>query len=104
MLVACSIAFALLLPIVWEYFKGARGGWGDLARAYATTEKPTGETWRRQSIVAGLILYRFCVTVGIDRPGLYLAVMTSASAASAAATPHPLERVPECRAREALLA
>jgi hypothetical protein len=68
--------FPLLLPIVWEHFKGARGGWGALARAYATTEKPTGETWRRQSIVAGLILYRFCVTVGIDRPGLYLAVMT----------------------------
>jgi hypothetical protein len=58
-LVACAIAFALLLPIVWKHFKGARGGWGALARAYATTEKPTGETWRRQSIVAGLILYRF---------------------------------------------
>ena len=42
-LVACSIAFALLLPVVWEHFKGARGGWGALARAYATTEKPTGE-------------------------------------------------------------
>jgi hypothetical protein len=75
-LVACAIAFALLLPIVWKHFKGARGGWGALARAYATTEKPTGETWRRQSIVVGLILYRFCVTVGIDRSGLYLAVMT----------------------------
>jgi hypothetical protein len=42
-LVACSIAFALLLPIVWEHFKGARGGWGALARAICHD----GETHRR---------------------------------------------------------
>jgi hypothetical protein len=75
-LVACSIAFALLLPIVLEHFKGARGGWRGLARAYATTEQPTGEIWRRRSVVAGSILYRFCVTVGIDKPGLYLVIVS----------------------------
>jgi hypothetical protein len=75
-LFAGAMAMGLLFPIVREHFKGSPGGWAALAGAYATTVKPTGEIWRGQSIVAGKILYRSCVTVGIDRAGLYLAVTT----------------------------
>ncbi len=75
-LIACAIALSSLLPIVLDHFRGRSGGWRVLASAYATAERPLGEIWRGQSVVAGLILYRYCVTVGIDKAGLYLAIVT----------------------------
>jgi hypothetical protein len=75
-LVAAAVGLRLLLPLVLAHFKGGTGGWSALAASYATAEEPAGELLRGRSIVAGAVLYRFCVTVGIAAPGLYLAAET----------------------------
>jgi hypothetical protein len=66
-----------LLPILGEHFKGSFGsatGWSTLSRVYGTSAEPDGEVLTRQSLVAGAVLYRYIVTVGIGDAGLYLAV------------------------------
>lgn len=75
-LAVAAVALRLLLPLVLAHFRGGSGGWAALAASYAAAEEPAGELLRGRSIVAGVVLYRFCVTVGIAAPGLYLAAET----------------------------
>lgn len=62
----------LLLPIILQHFRGSNGGWGQLSKAYATANEPPAQVLRWQTLVAGRILYRNCVTVGLSADGLYL--------------------------------
>lgn len=67
-------AIAIVLRAVVIYFKGSPGGWNLLADFFATSPTPRGEIEKNQSIIAGRVPYRNCITVGIGDDGLYLAV------------------------------
>ena len=77
LLAVIGVGLRLLVPVLVEHFKGSFGsatGWSTLARVYATSKEPDGEVLKRQSLVAGAVLYRYIVTVGIGDTGLYLRV------------------------------
>jgi hypothetical protein len=69
-----AIGFRFLLPAIAQHFKGAGGGWGRLAQAYATTRPAPPAMSLRQSLLVGRVLYRNCVNVGADDFGLYLEI------------------------------
>lgn len=76
-LTVIGVGLRFLIPVIVEHFKGSFGsttGWSTLACAYATSDEPEGEVLSRQSLVAGAVLYRYIVTVGIGEPGLWLKV------------------------------
>ncbi len=75
-MLAGAAAALLLLPIIMQHFKGSGGGWRKLASAYATTEPRPEKVLSRQSVVAGRILWRYCVTIGASKNGLYLEIVT----------------------------
>jgi hypothetical protein len=73
---AAAVAVALLLlPIVMQHFKGSPGGWTRLASAYATKAPRPERALTGQSIVAGRVLWRFCVSVAVSAAGLYLEIV-----------------------------
>ena len=76
-LAAIALGLRFLVPQLIENLKGGFGsatGWSTLSRVYATSAKPEGEVLKRQSLVAGAVVYRYLVTAGIGETGLYLAV------------------------------
>jgi len=78
-LIAAGVGLALLLPILLRHFKGSSGGWSRLSTAYASAEPPPADVLNRQTLVAGQILYRNCVAVGVTTQGLYLRVAAPAA-------------------------
>ena len=72
LLAALAAAAAIGLPILMQHFLGAPGGWGNLAKLYATKEPIPSSAVSRQSFMVGRVLYRNCVNVAIAESGLYL--------------------------------
>jgi hypothetical protein len=71
-LASLGVAAIFLAPIAMRHLLGARGGgWGDLARVYATT-KPPPPALPGQTLMVGFTQYRRCVAVAADETGLYL--------------------------------
>lgn len=76
-LAAIGVGLRFLVPIIVAHFKGSFGsatGWNALSRLYGTSAEPEGVVLKRQSLVAGSVVYRYLVTVVIGDAGLYLAV------------------------------
>ncbi len=76
-LAVVGLGLQYLIPILMEHFRGSfslAGGWKTLSGIYATSREPQGEILKRQSLVAGAVVYRYLVTVGMGEAGLYLAV------------------------------
>ncbi len=76
-LAAIALGLRFLVPQLIGNLKGSFGsatGWTTLSRVYATSSKPEGEVLKRQSLVAGAVVYRYLVTAVIGDTGLYLAV------------------------------
>ena len=76
-LAAIALGVRFLAPRLIETLQGSFGsatGWNALSRVYATSSKPEGEVLKRQSLVAGAVVYRYLVTAVIGDAGLYLAV------------------------------
>jgi hypothetical protein len=75
-LAAIALGLRFLIPILVEHFKGSFGrtGWNALSSHYETSAEPEGVVLKRQSLVAGSVVYRYFVTVVIGDAGLYLAV------------------------------
>ena len=61
-----------VVPIVAQHFKGASGGWNRLSRVYASRRHLPAQVRRRQNVVVGQVVYRWCVDVGADDKGLCL--------------------------------
>ena len=77
--VLAAIGFGLryLIPALVGHLKGSFGsatGWATLSSRYGTAAEPEGVVLKRQSLVAGSVVYRYLVTVVIAEAGLYLAV------------------------------
>jgi hypothetical protein len=76
-LATIALGLRFLVPQLIGNLKGSFGsatGWATLSRVYATSSKPEGEVLKRQSLVAGAVVYRYLVTAVIGDTGLYLAV------------------------------
>jgi|GEM_PF-559603 len=76
-LAAIALGVRFLVPQLIENLKGSFGsasGWNALSSRYATSAEPEGEVLKRQSLVAGAVVYRYLVTAVIGDAGLYLAV------------------------------
>ncbi len=76
-LAAIGVGLRFLVPIIVDHFKGSFGsatGWNALLRRYGTSAEPEGLVLKRESLVAGSVVYRYLVTVVIADAGLYLAV------------------------------
>lgn len=76
-LAAIGVGLRFLIPVLAEHFKGSFGsatGWKALSSHYETSAEPEGVVLKRQSLVAGSVVYRYLVTVVIGDAGLYLAV------------------------------
>ena len=76
-LAAIGLGLRFLVPIIVEHFKGSFGsatGWNTLLSRYGTSAEPEGVVLKRQSLVAGSVVYLYLVTVVIGDAGLYLAV------------------------------
>ncbi len=69
-IVACN------LPAFFAVFWGLSlaGGWRRLAADYAAHEKPPGDFRRFQAVRLRWVGYNGCLTIGVCREGLYLAV------------------------------
>jgi hypothetical protein len=72
LVVGVTIGLSFLLPIIRRHLTGSSGGWGRLARAYPATQTPPAHFLDRQTVVAGRVIYRNCVRVGISDEGLFL--------------------------------
>jgi len=76
-LAAIGVGLRFLIPQLIENLKGSFGsatGWNALSRLYGTSAEPEGVVLKRQSLVAGSVVYRYLVTAVIGDAGLYLAV------------------------------
>lgn len=73
-LAAVGVGLAFLLPILLKQLQGGSGGWSRLAKVYTAGDEPTGTPRRLETILVGRVLYRNCVNVCIEDPGLYLSV------------------------------
>lgn len=70
---ALGAAAILLAPMLMRHLLGARaGGWGDLARLYATERPPPPLALARQTLMVGFTIHRRCVSLAADEDGLYL--------------------------------
>lgn len=63
-----------LWRLVRRHFGGASGGWAGLAAAYGVAEGPRAPIATGATLVIGRVLWRNCITVGVEPAGLRLAV------------------------------
>jgi hypothetical protein len=76
-LAAIGVGLRFLVPVLVEHLKGSFGSatwWNALSNRYGTSTEPEGVVLKRQSLVAGSVVYRYLVTVILSDAGLYLAV------------------------------
>ncbi|MCI4678475.1 hypothetical protein K9U39_04225 [Rhodoblastus acidophilus] len=83
----------LLTPLFGHVFGPKGGGWSDLAKVFATTRPMPPQTFRRQNVAVGQIVYRRSMNVGFDDAGFYLQPGFPVSLAQKARLFIPWERI-----------
>lgn len=71
LLAVVGFVAARLRPLIAQHMKGS-GGWDALAARFKVEPRSGSGLRSRQSVQVGRVLYRNCVTVGVDAHGLYL--------------------------------
>lgn len=75
-LVSVALGLFMALPVISKHFAGGHGGWGRLAAIFATSQLPSGDVIRRQTIAVDKSVYRNCVAISSGPKGIHLAIFT----------------------------
>jgi hypothetical protein len=68
------IGLVLLILFLVKSLGGTAGGWGKVAGVYGTTNPPTGQITKGETIQVGAVTYKRCVTLGVAEEGLYVSI------------------------------